>query len=165
MDGIAPGGTIRYDSELHLERWPAHPDGPLVQLFHDRDISLDHDFVERTLTAIPNDMATVTVNQYVAILHTQIESPAAPGWQFQFHLVDPYCAYFKEHSSSWRVVLADPLLQKIRSVKVVTVTVDNQPPSRVSTGTIGEQAMVIDIPAGLGSHTWNLEPAGSAAAR
>jgi hypothetical protein len=165
MAGIAPGGTIAYDRELHLERWPVHPDGPLVQLFHDRDISLDHDFVERTLAAIPNDMATVTVNQYVAILHTQIESLAGKGWQFEFHSDDPYCAYFKGHSSSWRLVLADPLLRQIRSVKEVTVAVDNQPPSRVDTASVGSQPIVIDIPAGLGTHTWRFEPVGSIAAQ
>jgi hypothetical protein len=165
MDGIAPGGTIRYDNPLHPERWPAHPDGPLVQLFHDRDISLDHNFVERTLAAIPNDMATVSVNQYVAILHTEIESRSAPGWQFRFHADDPYGAYFKDHSSSWRLVLADPLLNKIRSVKAVTVTVDNQHPSKVSTSNLGSKPIVIDIPAGLGTHTWNLEPVSSSAAQ
>jgi hypothetical protein len=165
MAGIAPGGTIRYDNPLHPERWPAHPDGPLVQLFHDRDISLDHDFVERTLAAIPNDMETVSVNQYVAILHTQIESPTAPGWQFRFHVDDPYGAYFNDHSSSWRLVLADPLWQKIRSVKAVTVTVDSQHPSKVSTSNLGSQPIVIDIPAGLGTHTWKLEPVSSSAAQ
>jgi hypothetical protein len=165
MAGIAPGGTIAYDRELHVERWSVHPDGPLVQLFHDRDISLDHDFVERTLAAIPNDMATVTVNQYVAILHAQIESPGGEGWQFQFHLDDPYCAYFKRHSSSWRLILADPLLQQIRSVKEVTVAIDKQPPSRLSTASIDSQPILIDIPAGLGTHMWKLESVGSISAQ
>jgi hypothetical protein len=165
MAGIAPGGTIRYDNPLHPERWPAHPDGPVVQLFHDRDISLDHNFVERTLAAIPNDMATVSVNQYVAILHTQIESPGVQGWQFRFRVDDPYCAYFKEHSSSWRLVLADPLLQKIRSVKAVTVAVDNQHSRQMSTSNVGSQPIVIDIPVGLGTHTWKLEPVSSSAAQ
>jgi hypothetical protein len=164
MAGIAPGGTIRYDSELHPERWPPHPDGPLVQLFHDRDISLDHNFVERTLAAIPNDMGTVSVNQYVAILHTQIESPSTQGWQFRFHVDDPYGAYFEDHSSSWRLVLADPLLQKLRGVKAVTVTVDNQHPKQVNTANLGSQAIVIDIPAGLGTHIWKLELVSSIAA-
>jgi hypothetical protein len=164
MAGIAPGGTIQYDRELQLERWPAHPDGPLVQLFHDRDISLDHDFVERTLAAIPNDMSTVTVNQYVAILHTQVESSGAQGWQFRFHLDDPYCAYFKDHPSSWRLVLADPLIEKIRSAKAVTVAVDNGPASRVDPASVGKQSVVIEIPAGLGIHTWKLEPSHGAMA-
>ncbi|MGI8958870.1 MAG: hypothetical protein ACR2IV_03720 [Bryobacteraceae bacterium] len=161
MAGIALGGTIQYSRELHLDQWPVHRDGPLVQLFHDRDISLDHDFVEQMLAAIPNEMATVTVNQYVAVLHTQIESPAAHGWQFRFHLYDPYCAYFKQHSSSWRLVLADPLLEKIRRAKAVSVAVDNQPSSRVSSTELSNQVEVIEIPAGLGTHTWKLEPIGS----
>ena len=33
MAGIAPGGTIQYDSKLHPERWPPHPDGPRGSCF------------------------------------------------------------------------------------------------------------------------------------
>jgi hypothetical protein len=61
-------------------------------------------------------------------------------------------------------VLADPLLQKLRGVKAVTVTVDNQHPRQVNTANLGSQAIVIDIPAGLGTHIWKLEPVSSIAA-
>jgi len=45
MMGISPASGHQYDRELHPEKWPSHPDGPFVLLFHDRDISLQHDFI------------------------------------------------------------------------------------------------------------------------
>ena len=81
--------------------------------------------------------------------HTQIEAPAVEGWQFRFQLDEPSCAYFKDHSSSWRLVLEGPLLQKIRSVKALTVAIDNQPPSRVTIPSVGSQPVVIES-CGLG---------------
>jgi len=159
MAGISTGKTHAYDRELHLEQWPPHPDGPLVIIFHDRDISLQHDFVERTLAAIPNEMTFVSMNQYIAILHAAIDAPASEGWQLQFRFDDPYCSYFAKHASSWRLVLADPLLEKIRSVRAVSVAVDNQTPVRLNGASVGREPMVFEIPAGLGAHTWKLAPA------
>lgn len=159
MAGMSTGKTHAYDRELHLEQWPAHPDGPAVIIFHDRDISLQHDFVERMLSAIPSDMAFVSMNQYIGILHADIDAPAAEGWQLQFRFDDPYCAYFGKHPSSWRLVLADRLLEKIRSVRAVTVAVDNQPAVRLSGANLGREPIVFEIPAGLGAHTWRLAPA------
>ncbi len=159
MAGISTGKTHAYDRHLRLEDWPSHPDGPLVIIFHDRDISLQHDFVERMLAAIPIDMGFVSMNQYIGILHAAIDSPASESWQLQFRFDDPYCAYFGKHASSWKLVLADPLLEKIRSVRAVTVAVDGQPPVRMNTAALGSEPVAIEIPAGLGAHSWTLAPA------
>ncbi len=159
MAGISTGKTHAYDRELRLEQWPPHPDGPLVIIFHDRDISLQHDFVERTLAAIPNEMAFVSMNQYIGILHTAIDAPASEGWQLQFHFDDPYCQYFAKHSSSWRLVLADRLADKVKSAPAVSITVDHQRPVRLNTANVGREPIVFEIPPGLGAHTWKLAPA------
>lgn len=159
MAGISTGKTHAYDRELHLEQWPPHPDGPAVIIFHDRDISLQHDFVERMLAAIPGEMAFVSMNEYIGILHAAIDAPATEGWQLQFRFDDPYGAYFGKHPSSWRLVLADPLLEKIRNVRAVTITVDNQPPVRLNGADLGRGPILLEIPAGLGAHTWRLAPA------
>jgi hypothetical protein len=158
MAGISTGKTHAYDRELRMEQWPPHPDGPAVIIFHDRDISLQHDFVERMLAAIPREMAFVSMNQYIGILHAAIDAPASEGWQLQFRFDDPYCAYFGKHPSSWRLVLADRLLEKIRSAPAVTVEVDNQPPVRLNVTKLGREPIVFEIPAGLGAHTWKLVP-------
>ena len=158
MAGISTGKTHAYDRELRMEQWPPHPDGPAVIIFHDRDISLQHDFVERMLAAIPPEMAFVSLNQYIGILHAAIDAPASEGWQLQFRFDDPYCAYFGKHPSSWRLVLADRLLEKIRSAPAVTVEVDNQPPVRLNVTKLGREPIVFEIPAGLGAHTWKLLP-------
>jgi len=159
MAGISTGKTHAYDRELRLDQWPPHLDGPMVIVFHDRDISLQHDFVERFLAAIPREMSFVSMNQYIATLHTEIAAPAAEGWQLRFHVDDPYCAYFGKHPSSWRLVLADPLLERLRKAPAVTVAVDGQPGARLSAENLAGQPIMIEIPAGLGEHTWKLTPA------
>ena len=111
------------------------------------------------LAAIPSDMAFVSMNQYIGILHAAIDAPASEGWQLQFRFDDTYCAYFGNHPSSWRLVLADPLQEKIRSVPAVTITVDNQRPVRLNGTNLGREPIVFEIPAGLGAHTWKLTPA------
>jgi hypothetical protein len=159
MAGISSGKTHAYDRELRLDQWPPHPDGPMVIVFHDRDISLRHDFVERFLAAIPREMSFVSMNQYIAILHTEIAAPYGERWQLRFRVDDPYCAYFGKHQSSWRLVLADPLLERLRNAPAVTVAVDGQPPARLSAVNLAGQPIVVQIPAGLGEHTWKLAPA------
>jgi len=156
MGGISPGGTYAYDRELRLDKWPAHPDGPLVAVAHDRDISIQHDFVERTLASIPHDMGFVSMNQYIGILHTQIEARPDPGWQLRFTFDDHYCAYFAAHPSSWRLVLSDALLERVRRVPTAAVTIDSQPGMRLTPEKLSSNTLTIEIPAGLGDHTWKL---------
>jgi hypothetical protein len=155
MAGISPGATHQYDRELHPEKWPPHPDGPYVLLFHDRDISLQHDFVQRTFEALPKNTNTVSMNHYIAILHTGIES-ATEGTEFGFHYDEPYCAYFKNHPSSWRLLIADPLADRIGRAGAINVVVDGRV-TRASTSDLRHRSLLIHLPAGMGRHTWKLE--------
>jgi peptidoglycan/xylan/chitin deacetylase (PgdA/CDA1 family) len=155
MAGISPGATHQYDRELHPEKWPPHPDGPYVLLFHDRDISLQHDFVQRTFKALPKNTNTVSMNHYIAILHTGIES-AAEGTEFGFHYDEPYCAYFKNHPSSWRLLLSDPLADRIGRAADVNVVVDGRV-TRPSTSDLRHRSLLIHLPVGMDRHTWKLE--------
>src|SRR5215467_12477318 len=159
MAGISIGKTHAYDRELRLEQWPTHLDGPAVIIFHDRDISLQHDFVDRLLAANPPDMAFVSMNQYIGILHAAIDALASEGWLFQFRFDGPYGAYFAQHPSWWRLMLSDRLRERIKSVPAVTITVDNQPPVRLTGSKLGHESIPLEIPAGLGAHTWKLAPA------
>jgi peptidoglycan/xylan/chitin deacetylase (PgdA/CDA1 family) len=155
MAGISPGATHQYDRELHPEKWPPHPDGPYVLLFHDRDISLQHDFVQRTFEALPKNTNTVSMSHYIAILHTGIES-ATEGTEFGFHYDEPYCAYFKNHPSSWRLLIADPLADRIGRAAAINVVVDGRV-TRASTSDLRHRFLSIHLPAGMGRHTWKLE--------
>ena len=159
MAGISPGGTYAYDRELRLDKWPPHPDGPLVAVAHDRDISTQHDFVGRTLASIPAEIGFVTMNQYIGILHAQIESPADPAWQLRFNFDDHYCAYFGLHPSSWRLLLSDPLFARIKNTPAAVVAVDNHAVTHLNTAKLGSNTLTIEIPAGLGGHTWKLAAA------
>jgi hypothetical protein len=156
MAGISPGATHQYDRELNPENWPPHPDGPYVLLFHDRDISLQHDFVERTLQALPKDATIISMNHYVAILHAGVESSGG-RMQLGFQYDEPYCTYFKNHASSWRLLLADPLLDKIKQAPAMNTVVDGRVIATGSTAELGRQPLLIHIPEGLGSHSWELE--------
>lgn len=156
MAGISPGAVHQYDWELRADKWPPHPDGPYVLLFHDRDISLQHDFMERTFQALPKDTTTVSMNHYVAILHAGIES-AADGLQLGFQYDEPYCAYFKNHPSSWRLLLANPLPEGIKQSAVMSIVVDGRVTQTVRTSELLRQPLTINIPAGIGKHTWKLD--------
>ncbi len=155
MRGISPASGHQYDRELHPETWPQHPDGPFVLLFHDRDISLRHDFVERTFNALPNDTTTLSMNHYVGILHAQVSS-ASEGIAFGFQYEEPYCAYFRNHSSSWKLLLADPLVDKIRQSTTANMIVDGRMAGPINTSPLSRSAL-IHLPAGTGTHSWKLE--------
>ncbi len=156
MTGISPGATHQYDRELRPWQWPRHPDGPYVLLFHDRDISLQHDFVERTFEALPKNSMTISMNQYVAVLHAGIQSAAGP-MKLQFQYDEPYCAYFKNHASSWRLLLADPLAEKLKHSPNLEVVVDGRPSESIKPSELRGQSLLIQIPAGMHIHTWELE--------
>ena len=156
MAGISPASTHAYDRDLHPESWPAHPDGPYVLFFHDRDISLQHDFVEHTFDALPKGVKTVSMNHYVGVLHARIESvPNGVGFKFQYD--EPYCAYFATHPSSWRLSIAGPLLKKVKQTGDVSVIVDGKITQTFRSSDLSGQPILIQIPARLGTHTWRLE--------
>jgi len=104
-------------SDLHPERWPNHPDGPLILRFHDRDIALDPDFMEQLFTALPGGYKTLGMNQYMGILHTNINSTADRyGLRLAFSQGAEYCSYFATHPSSWRLWLSDPVRERLAAL-------------------------------------------------
>ncbi len=161
MMGIAPHFTTSFDrlDVLHAEMSRAHPDGPVMMVFHDRDIALQPDFIDRLFAALPAGYETLSANQYIAFLHARIESTAGDGWQLKFIFDEPYCAYFGEHPSSWRLWLSDALLEKLRTLQSVLVTVDGKTLHTVNAADFLGENFVIDIPAGLGEHVWRLSRA------
>jgi hypothetical protein len=162
MTGIGPQvGTTSFDrlAELHPERWPPHPDGPAMLLFHDRDIALQADFLERLLSALPPVYGTLSVNEYIGILHAQIDSSSADGWQVTFGFDPHYCAYFETHASSWRLWLSDSLEERLKGQGEVQVSVDNRKPLRIKAADLVRGAITIELPAGTRTHVWKLERA------
>jgi hypothetical protein len=159
MTGIAPHTLASYDRPLHAESWPPHSDGPLMLVFHDRDIALQPDFVERLFAALPASYETLSTNQYVAFLHAHVESQAADGLQLKFVFDAPYCAYFRDHSSSWRFWVSESLRKKLRGFHRLVVNVDGKPTETVVPGDLLGESLTMDVPAGLGEHVWSLTPA------
>jgi hypothetical protein len=127
-----------------------------VLLFHDRDISLQHDFVERTFNALPKDAIVFSMNHYIGILHAQVNA-AAEGVGFGVRYEEPYCAYFRNHASSWRLLLADPLADRIRQSTTANLIVDGRMAGSVNLSQLALTTAAIQLPAGTGSHIWKLE--------
>jgi len=159
MAGTIAGASHGHEQALNAQNWPAHPDGPIMLTAHDRDIALQSDFLNRLFEQLPAAYETLSMNQYIAVLHTGIESPAGDEWRLAFHFEEPYCDYFKKHSSSWRLWLAGRLQQQLKSAPFVEVSVDEAPPVRVPNSKALRQPLRIEIPAGARDHLWKLSPA------
>jgi hypothetical protein len=159
MADVVPDFNTGYDllGVLNPERWPDHPDGPLILGFHDRDIAFDHNFMERLFAALPTDYQTLGTNQYIGIIHTQVNSPDSNGFQLTFTRDSHYCAYFASHPSSWRLWLSDPLREQL-AASHLEVSIDEKP-TNVRASDFHQETLTIDIPPGLGTHAWKLEAA------
>lgn len=160
MANIVPDLNTGFDllDALNPQKWPDHPDGPLILGFHDRDIALDHHFMERLFSALPADYKTAGTNQYIGILHTRISSVTdSAAWQLSFDLDNHYCAYFASHSSSWQLWLSDPLREQLAALHL-EASVDDKP-SGMQVGDFAHETLTIDLPPGLGPHSWRLEAA------
>ena len=96
------------------------------------------------------------MNHYIAILHAGIES-AAGGLQLGFQYDEPYCTYFKNHTSSWSLQLSDPLIARIKEAAAVNIVVDGRVSWTGATAELLRRPVPIQIPAGTGRHTWKLE--------
>lgn len=141
---------------FHPDRWPNHPDGPVILGFHDRDIALDHDFIEQLFAALPADYHTLGANQYIGILHTQIGSTGdGNGLQLTFTQDRRNGVYFANHPSSWQLWLSDPLRRQLASSHL-KLSIDDKP-IRIGAADFEQETLTIDLPPGLGSHTWTLK--------
>jgi len=159
MAGAIAGASHGHEQPLNAHNWPTHPDGPIMLTAHDRDIALQPDFLDRLFEQLPQGNETLGMNQYIAVLHTGIESLAGGEWRLAFHLEEPYCDYFKKHSSAWRLWLAGGLQQQLKTAPFVEVSVDEAPPVRVQTSEALRQPLRIEIPPGARDHVWKLSPA------
>jgi len=159
MAGAITGASHGHEQSLNAQNWPAHPDGPIMVTAHDRDIALQPDFLDRLFEQLPPAYETLSMNQYIAVLHTEIESTAGNDWRLAFHFEEPYCDYFKKHSSSWKLWLAGGFQQQLKSAPFLDVSVDEATGVRVQTSEVLRQPLRIEIPSGAGTHIWKLSAA------
>jgi peptidoglycan/xylan/chitin deacetylase (PgdA/CDA1 family) len=158
MTGISPHATLSYDHPIHAEQWPAHPDGPFMAVFHDRDISLQLDFIERMFGALPSGYQMVSANQYIAYEHARIDSLASDGWTVNFNYDEFYCPYFAQHASSWRVWVSDTLREQLQSAEHLVVAIDGKAQPEINATDFVRDSLEVDVPAGLGHHVWRVSP-------
>lgn len=160
MYGIAPGITDAYDRLIRAGQWPAHSDGPLMIISHDRDIALSpgHSFLEQLFADLPPGLENLTPNQYIGLLHTQIRSSAGGNaWSIAFNFPEPNCRYFAQHPSSWQLWLSDPLLNQLKSLHQVNISIDGKAIDKPAASLFSSDKLILEIPSGTGSHAWSLE--------
>jgi hypothetical protein len=117
---------------------------------------LDHNFMERLFAALPTNYRTLGINQYIGIIHTEINSSAGgDGWQLSFTQDSHYCAYFASHPSSWLLWLSDPLREQL-AASHSEVSIDGKT-TNISAENFDHETLRIDLPSGLGTHAWKLE--------
>ena len=158
MTGISQQTVAKFDRPLHAEQWRAHPDRPAMMLFHDRDIALQPDFIDRLFDALPPDYKTVSANQLIGYEHAQVDSASADGWAVLFGYDESYCQYFRNHGSSWSIWLSDSLQENLQSLHNLVVSIEGKQRATLSTTDFVRESLKIDLPPGLGSLKWNLRP-------
>ncbi len=159
MTGIGPEAYHGFERPFHPEQWPVHPDGPLVLTFHDRDISLQPEFLEHLFNDLPAGTKTLSMNQYVGFLHADIHSSTKDGWALTIQFDEPYCVYFATHSSSWQLWMADSLKETLSAKGPLILSVDGKSAVTPDVAEFQRETLRIALPAGLGSHTWKLASA------
>jgi hypothetical protein len=130
-----------------------------MAVFHDRDIAYQQDFVERLFDALPTGYKTISMNQYVGLLHARIESAANGGWLRRFQFDEPYCTYFSNHPSSRQVWLSDPWRDRPTALQDLVISVDGKTLRTTNAADFLQESLTIDVPAGLAAHEWKLSRA------
>ena len=159
MAGIGPEVGHGYDHPLEAAKWPEHPDGPVFMTVHDRDLALQPDFIDRLFASLPEGMETLSMNRYIGILHTQISSKDADGWELAFEFPEDYGTYFKNRASRWHVWLSDPLRDNLKAHGALRVDIDGKPSMKLTAADLNRETLELDLPEGLGQHTWKLSAA------
>jgi hypothetical protein len=126
---------------------------------HDRDLALQPDFIDRLVASLPAGMETLSMNQYVGILHTRISSKGADGFELAFEFPEDYGIYFKNHASRWRAWLSDPLRANLKALGELRVDIDGKSSTKLTVADLNGETLDLSLPEGLGQHTWKLRRA------
>jgi hypothetical protein len=157
MAGLGPEITASFDRPLNAEHWPLHADGPVMLVFHDRDIALQRGFVDHLLSTLPNGYSILSANQYVALLHAVVDCTGGNEWQIGFAYDSQYCGYFGQHTSSWRVWLSGWLRKQLEASQPVDLYVDGKRTGRWAMAELARSNIEIELPPGVGRHVYRLE--------
>jgi len=125
-------------------------DYPVLVGFHDKDVALEENYIERCLGKLGNDINYWGNDEICAYWHTKIERhPLADNSGYIFNLeYDPYyCRYFAGNPSTWDLYIG----KKGADLAKLKVLVDNK---QVKIRGRAEQGFVrITLPPGTGSRS------------
>lgn len=130
---LAPDLVVSLLPVLTKETWsvekkfsdiPWTVDAPYYLLFHDRDLSLDHGWVERLLLHLGPGIRTMTADEYAGYTHAEValsatlpakHSPTSFALSVDY---DPhYCRYFGKHDAAWTLHLSDETRQAVGTAR------------------------------------------------
>jgi hypothetical protein len=101
--------TWAFDQKIAAADIPWTVDGPFFLTFHDKDVAMDANAVERLLVALGPGVRYLSPDEYAGYLHATVEREisAGPELTLAVQYDDHYCRYFASHPSSWVLHLSD----------------------------------------------------------
>lgn len=106
-----------YDEELKGADVAWSVDGPVFIYFHDRDVSMDGQALERLLTDLGSDVHYMSASEYCGYLHARVRETQKPDeiLELSVHYGDHYGRYFDSHPSTWVLHLSDEFSQSVEA--------------------------------------------------
>lgn len=134
LQPIVQRSSWQYDRVVDVREIPWTIDAPYFLIFHDRDVSIDINSVERLLTSLGDGVRYLSAEEYCGYLHTQVERDTEDEDQVSLRILydDHYCRYFAKNESTWVLHLSDETREGL----------DGRVPEKKT----------ITIPKGLGPH-------------
>jgi len=135
LEPVSPRLEWNYAARLFAAEIPWTIDAPAWIGSHDRDVSVDVHSYARLLDDLGPGLRYMTYGEYCAYLHARVERDPAAGnaLALRVRYDGQYCGFFEKHSSTWVLHLSDETRRALKSSAL--------------------ERTVINVPAGLGSHT------------
>jgi len=128
---------------------------PAVRYFHDRDLRLDPGYLPHLLGEIDRDARFMSMDEWVGYLHARlgVEAPEPDSLRLTFACDPQYGRYFVDHPAVWTFDLTDDVLEEMKRLGPVLVSLDGGAPRLVEAGSYFSEHLTLTFPAGSGRHT------------
>ena len=128
---------------------------PAIRYFHDRDLRLDQGYLRRLLGEIDRDAHFMSMGEWVGYLHARLDvkAPAPDSLRLTFGCDPTYGRYFADHAAVWTLDLSDDLLDDLKRLGPVLVSLDGGAPRTVEAASYFSEHMTMAFPGGEGPHT------------
>jgi hypothetical protein len=135
---------------------------PAVRYFHDRDLRLDPGYLPRLLTEIDRDAHFMSMDEWVGYLHARldVDAPAPDSLRLTFACDPPYGRYFADHQAVWTFDLSDDLLEDLKRLGPVFVSLDGADARAVEAASYFSEHLTLTFSGGAGRHALTISKPG-----